>query len=597
MMPPILRLTLGILIAAALAPPSPAAAAGDEIAPVAPATCITPTYACVSVPVNFTRVDTTPVRGFSVSLTLSANLALCDSQIVQGPYLSSVGATNFQVMNNGGGSYTVDCAILGLPCGKTGDGTLFALKLTSSSPSDTGTVTVDSVTVRDCSNAPVSATPGPAATITIDNTTPAAIANLSAAQVTSANDGDGTTKITISYTAPGDAAAVAVYRAGYANYPEYDDAPGAGSVPATPGAYPPGAPWTLTAVTASGQDDEVATRDFWYYVAYVQDACGNWSGVSNQTAGTLNYHLGDVSDGTIDCQADNLVNTADVSLLGAHYGATLGISDPFGCLDVGPTMDFYVDARPTTDNEVNFEDLMMFAINYGVRTAPQVVREPSGRDELTVEGPASLAAGETFLVTLRLRSAEDIQGLSARLTWDASVAIPEAVEAGAWLAEQNGVAFSAEAGVVDAAVLGTGRVLSGEGVLATVRFRALRSGAPQVVLAAVDARSVENRHLDLAGTTPALPQRTALGPALPNPFRGETALSFSLAKAGPALLGIYSVDGRRVRTLAAGPRDPGTYRLVWDGRDDGGRLVSSGVYFVRLTTEQGGFRSTIVSLK
>jgi hypothetical protein len=56
----------------------------NNVAPVAPATCVTPTYACVQVPVNFNRTDPTPVRGYSVTLTLSSNLSLCGGGIEQG---------------------------------------------------------------------------------------------------------------------------------------------------------------------------------------------------------------------------------------------------------------------------------------------------------------------------------------------------------------------------------------------------------------------------------------------------------------------------------------------------------------------------------
>ena len=101
----------------------------------------------------------------------------------------------------------------------------------------------------------------------------------------SGTDGDGTTKVGITFTAPGDAATVEVYRAGYGQYPEYDD--NGGAVPATPGSYPPGPPWVLTSVGASGQSDETTQRDFYYYVAYAKDACGNVGPVSNQTGGTL----------------------------------------------------------------------------------------------------------------------------------------------------------------------------------------------------------------------------------------------------------------------------------------------------------------------
>src|SRR5262249_32972120 len=108
-----------------------------------------------------------------------------------------------------------------------------------------------------------------------------AITNLAAAQVKTGNDADGTTKVTLTYSTPSGATSVEVWRKGFGNYPLYDNAPGSGSVPPAPGSYPP-AGWTLTAVTASGQTDEPSTRDYWYYVAYAKDACGNVSPVSNR---------------------------------------------------------------------------------------------------------------------------------------------------------------------------------------------------------------------------------------------------------------------------------------------------------------------------
>src|SRR5439155_23009275 len=135
------------------------------------------------------------------------------------------------------------------------------------------------------------------------------------------NDGDGTTKITLTWSGVAGGSTVKVYRAGYGNYPEYDDAPGAGSPPSAP-SYPPGAPWVLTTVSSSGGADETTSRDYWYYVAFVTDGYGTVSPVSNLTAGTLNYELGDVSDGFTAGQGDNQVTTADISLLGAHYGLT-----------------------------------------------------------------------------------------------------------------------------------------------------------------------------------------------------------------------------------------------------------------------------------
>ncbi len=68
----------------------------------------------------------------------------------------------------------------------------------------------------------------------------------------------------------------------------------------------------------------------------------------------------------------------------------------------------------------------------------------------------------------------------------------------------------------------------------------------------------------------------------PNPFSPETQIRFELPQAGEVELGIYSPDGRLVRTLVAGERPAGRHTLRWDGLDDAGRRVSGGVYFYSL---------------
>lgn len=560
---------------------------GDDVTPVAPATCTTPAYACVAVPVAFNRTDPTPVRGYSLTLTLSSNLTLCGAGIVQGGYLNGIGGTNYQVLNPSPGVYTVDCAILGGNSGATGSGTLFTLNL-AGAVSGTGTVTVNSVIVRDLDNAPVSAIPGAAATITIDNTAPVAIAGLAAAQVKSGNGTDGRTSITVSWPAVESGATVQVYRAPFGNYPEYDDA--GGVVPS----YPSVGTWTLAGEVTSGTTlaDRPAARDFWYYVAFVKDACGNVGPVSNQTGGTLNYHLGDVHDGSADCAGNNLVSTEDISFLGAHYGAA--VQAGFNCLDVGPTTNYSVNARPTTDNKVNFEDLMMFAINHGLVSAPQSALLPvaAASDELWLEGPAKVTAGGTFTVSLRLKGAGDLQGLSAQLGWDRGIAEPVSVEAGGLATTQNAVVFSSGAGNVDAALLGANRGFVGEGVLATVTFRALANGAPGVTLAKLDARNLGNQPVALAGMKPPTVTATWFAPAMPNPFRGTTTLSYALAQGGVVELTVYGVDGRKVATLASGVQEAGSYRLNWDGAG-----ARPGLYYARLTTPQGRFTRTLVLTK
>ena len=575
----------------------------------APGTCISNAHPCVNVPVVFNRVDATNARGITVTIQLSSNLQLCDpahpgNSIHQGSWISGFG-NHYEVVDNGGGSYTVDQAILGLPCGQTSGGTLFTLDLAKvpSATDGTGTISVTSVSARDCDNNTIPGAPGADGTVTIDYTAPTAIADLGALQQKTGNPAGQTTNVKLTWTATEAGSSVAIYRKGFGGYPDYDDAGGVvPTTPATPAAAT-GAGWTLAGTVAAPTatlTDLTGARDFYYYVAFITDGCGNVSAVSNQTSGTLNYHLGDVSDGFTACNGDNQVNTADISLLGAHYATTNAVGGPFECLDVGPTTNNSVNGRPTTDHKVNFEDLILFAINYGTVSAPQMAAAPvaQAQDEVWVEAPASVVAGQTFTALVKMKGAGVVQGLSTQLGWDESVAEAEGVEAGDLMTSQNGVVFSAGHGNADAALLGVrAQGIAGEGVLAKVTFRALLSGKPAVTLASVDLRDAANRKLTPAAGVGSAPKETALMPVRPNPAPGRATVSFALSHAGPVELALYGVDGRRVRDLVHESREPGVYQLTWDGRDNAGQMSRPGLYFVRLQTPQGRFTRTIALVK
>jgi len=68
----------------------------------------------------------------------------------------------------------------------------------------------------------------------------------------------------------------------------------------------------------------------------------------------------------------------------------------------------------------------------------------------------------------------------------------------------------------------------------------------------------------------------------PNPFNPETTISFSLQSAGEVSLEIYNIRWQRVKTLLSGYRKAGEHAVVWDGKNDLGRSVSSGIYFYRM---------------
>lgn len=86
--------------------------------------------------------------------------------------------------------------------------------------------------------------------------------------------------------------------------------------------------------------------------------------------------------------------------------------------------------------------------------------------------------------------------------------------------------------------------------------------------------------------TAAIPAAYTLSQNFPNPFNPETDIRFSMPVTSVVKLEIYNMLGQRVRELLNGLKPAGEYRVRWDGLDDSGRQVSTGVYLYRLSTER-----------
>ena len=130
------------------------------------------------------------------------------------------------------------------------------------------------------------------------------------------------------------------------------------------------------------------------------------------------------------------------------------------------------------------------------------------------------------------------------------------------------------------------------------------AGAPYFYkLCAVDVHGNASPYafLQPAGTVDvpgaALPKALALSAPAPNPARGSCTLRLALPRAAQVTLAVYDQQGRRVRTLLAGAQPAGELPVVWDGRDDGGRAVASGIYFVRCEVEGRTFTRRIAALR
>ncbi len=84
-----------------------------------------------------------------------------------------------------------------------------------------------------------------------------------------------------------------------------------------------------------------------------------------------------------------------------------------------------------------------------------------------------------------------------------------------------------------------------------------------------------------------IPRAFSLSQNYPNPFNPGTKILFALPHASRVTLLVFDVTGRQVRKLAEGKFTSGRHQVIWDGKDDNGRQVASGVYFYRLTAGSG----------
>jgi hypothetical protein len=81
-----------------------------------------------------------------------------------------------------------------------------------------------------------------------------------------------------------------------------------------------------------------------------------------------------------------------------------------------------------------------------------------------------------------------------------------------------------------------------------------------------------------------IPSGYTLSQNYPNPFNPTTSIVYQLGKNGDVQLSIFNTLGQRIRTMVNGAQNAGTHTVVWDGKNDFGKNVSTGIYLYQLKT-------------
>jgi hypothetical protein len=401
----------------------------------------------------------------------------------------------------------------------------------------------------------------------------------------------GHNKVHLTWTNPtADFVGVKIRRVGWTDYPHY-----ATSAPGYPSGPTVGDPVVTT--NAQAYDDNPRTpRDIYYYAAFSYDCAGNYSSASPGARDlSTSYWLGDIV--TIDV-GDGIINVQDVSRFSQTFGHVQGPLPWIAEADFGPTDDNSRFGIPRPDNVVDFEDLMILAMNHGNVSASGTsglpllaTAEKPLRDLVSFKlVPVSREGDHVTYALVIENGAKVLKGFALKLSYGVGNELVE-VKASAGLSGKGSEHFfgtiEREMGNVEVCVAALGVDVPFEYTGEVARVVVREEGSNGVKVEKVVLRDVTNQGDEVvvaeSHETPFIPAVSALMQNHPNPFNPVTQITYDVAVAGQVTIEIYDVSGHRVRTLVSGPADMGRHVIEWNGQDENGSTVHTGVYFYRMS--------------
>jgi hypothetical protein len=255
--------------------------------------------------------------------------------------------------------------------------------------------------------------------------------------------------------------------------------------------------------------------------------------------------------------------------------------------DIGPTQNGYVFSLPTHDQKIDFEDLVIFAITYGQSARNELPKVPVQSNEPLVVslGRPEKVGDELRVPVLIGGGVTDVRAMKLELNGQFGSFL--GVNKGELLRtyETPVMLMSRADGrrvYVDLAVMGLeAQSVNREGEVVVLRF----AGTTSVSLVSAECRSSWNTTLGAnlsRSTVGTLPTKYNLGQNYPNPFNPTTTIEYQLPQGGQVKLEVFNILGERVATLVNNVEEAGFYHVQWNGQDESGRSVASGMYMYRL---------------
>ena len=347
------------------------------------------------------------------------------------------------------------------------------------------------------------------------------------------------------------------------------------------------------------------------------DYAGNVTAVTKRALSVQLAYVGDIADntlgaggsvGTFEPDPDGYMTIQDLNIFVTGWNGSMTEQDPI--CDMGPYSGTSPKYVPVRDGKYTVEDLDAFTGNWAWFSAngyaipafrgagPLIAFSPLGEP---IEGATTVTLnsqlegfmpGELVEVQVEVDNAQLLTTAMVRVAFDPAELELVGTARGEMLLRNNGnVLFNTIRGegvceVCMGRISRTQPGVSGNGTIATMTFRIV--APPETGL------SYGFELFDATGTimvrgTDTLQQlgercvdRVLLHQNYPNPLNPNTNIVFALPTRTDVDLAVFDLTGRRIKTLVSGAQDGGVHSVIWDGRDQGGNQVASGVYFYTL---------------
>jgi hypothetical protein len=320
-----------------------------------------------------------------------------------------------------------------------------------------------------------------------------------------------------------------------------------------------------------------------------------------------------------DTNNNGIVDQADILPLGLHWGKTGPARQNASMVwsgQLAPQAATYADANG--DGTVNQADVLPIGLNWNKTHTQSLMVEALSPVQLNkglitarlvIADSGSKAPDQNFYIDIRINEVSNLFGLSFEMIYTpASIIDPLTVETGTANLLGSDIIFfpviNKKAGLDSGKVsVGISRKSGQGGVTGSGRVTRIKAhmsanavnhfSTTLLTLTKIQANDPNGNPIPIDTTAYTLitdipddskiePTGFALYDNYPNPFNLATTIAFQLLQPSKISLSIYDLQGHTVRTLVHGDVSAGYHIIQWDGRDDRGNIMASGVYIMRI---------------